>query len=267
MPFRKKSFRETLSEIMKRFSAGGIGDTYMQSILAIIRNEISRALPDDDSVKQTVRESLTKVFENVTNPRKLSANVPGVKEYTIAMVKPELRKLLDQKILQSVNLITLRRDEAVERTLARFQGWTTSIPPTGATKESIAEAKENILKSTARERFEWRRVTIDQGHKLSANVEAVVALQNGAIAAEWRSHWRDASYNARPDHKARDKKIYAIRGNDALRAGLMKRGKNGYWEDMTQPAEEPYCRCWARYINNLNDLPDDMLTEKGRKAL
>ena len=41
----------------------------------------------------------------------------------------------------------------------------------------------------------------------------------------------------------------------------------GYTDDMTQPAQEPYCRCWFRYINGLRQLPPEMLTEKGKFAL
>ena len=143
----------------------------------------------------------------------------------------------------------------------------TSIPPGGAAKESIAKAKENILKPTAQEKYEWRRVTIDQGHKLSANIASIVATQNGAIAGKWRSHWRDASYNYRPEHKERDGKIYAIRGNPALAAGLMKVGPAGYLDAITQPGEEVYCRCWVRYIHDISELPEDMLTAKGKKEL
>ena len=36
---------------------------------------------------------------------------------------------------------------------------------------------------------------------------------------------------------------------------------------MTQAAEEPFCRCFVVYINNLRDLPAEMLTAKGRKLL
>jgi hypothetical protein len=47
----------------------------------------------------------------------------------------------------------------------------------------------------------------------------------------------------------------------------MKPGPDGYTDQITQPAEEVNCRCYYEYIYNLADLPDEMLTEKGRKDL
>ncbi len=48
--------------------------------------------------------------------------------------------------------------------------------------------------------------------------------------------------------------------------GLITKG-DGYLDEITQPAEEPFCRCYGVYVNNLRDLPPEMLTEKGRRAL
>jgi hypothetical protein len=49
--------------------------------------------------------------------------------------------------------------------------------------------------------YEARRVMIDQNHKLIANIDNVIATSNNAIAAEWHSHWRQAGYDYREDHK------------------------------------------------------------------
>ncbi len=266
-PQRRKSFRATVSEAMRYFASGNVPPSMIPSWLAKLREAASRVLPTDEETHAKIQRILTTYFETMMKPAKISGLVPGVKEYTIAMVKPELRAELDRKIRQSADLIKLRREEAINRTLARFQGWMTSIPVTGATQESVTKAKEGILKPTAQEKYEWRRVTIDQGHKLSANIAAVIAIQNGAIAGVWRSHWRDPSYNYRPDHKARDQKTYAIRNNWAVQQGLMKAGPNGYLDEITQPGEEVYCRCWVRYIHDISELPEDMLTAKGKKEL
>jgi hypothetical protein len=33
------------------------------------------------------------------------------------------------------------------------------------------------------------------------------------------------------------------------------------------PAEEVFCQCRYKYIFNLRDLPDEMLTDKGRATI
>ena len=47
----------------------------------------------------------------------------------------------------------------------------------------------------------------------------------------------------------------------------MKPGRAGYTDEITQPAEEPFCRCYYVYLYSLGRVPDDMITKKGRAAL
>jgi hypothetical protein len=42
---------------------------------------------------------------------------------------------------------------------------------------------------------------------------------------------------------------------------------HGFTDDITAPAQEPFCRCYYRWLFNLRDLPDEMLTQAGRRAL
>ena len=112
-----------------------------------------------------------------------------------------------------------------------------------------------------------RRVLTDQGHKLNAALSDVLAKNSGAIAATWHSHWRQAGYDYRPDHKDRDGKFYLIRDSWAHKAGLVKAGSAGFFDDITQPGEEVYCRCTAVYVTALRGLPPEMLTEKGKAEL
>jgi hypothetical protein len=123
-----------------------------------------------------------------------------------------------------------------------------------------------VKKTQHRKTFEQRTADIDRGHKLVASEAAMEAMKNGAIAAEWHSHYRQPGYDYRLEHKERDGKIYAIRGNWAIERGLMNKGA-GYTDEITAPAEEHLCRCYYTYLNNIRDLPEDMLTEKGKQYL
>lgn len=126
---------------------------------------------------------------------------------------------------------------------------------------------DHIQKSAQQVDYEARRVMIDQSHKLIANIDNIIATSNNAIAAEWHSHWRQAGYDYREDHKERDKLVYLIRGNWAQKNGYVKAGSAGYLDAITQPGEEVFCRCYVTYLYNLRSIPEDMLTQKGRKFL
>lgn len=192
---------------------------------------------------------------------------PGVGRFTLERVKPRLRAELDRRLMASRELIKLNRAAAIEKTTQRFSGWATSIPAGGTDAADKVEVKATVRKALAQLPFEERRVAVDQGHKFVANLNNILAVDGGALAAEWHSHWRQANYNYRRDHKERDEHIYVIRGNWALAKGLMKMDGHGYTDEITAPGEEVFCRCSYRYIYSLRSLPPGMVTEKGRAEL
>lgn len=231
-----------------------------------LKDAAIKSLVPEHRVKQEMEKALNDVYARlVTNGGIVKAN-KSLSKFNIDKVRPKLRRELDRRIMASANLIKLNREESISNTLRRFQGWATAIPVGGSKAVDKVKEKQHIRKSLSRLPFEERRVVIDQAHKLASTINDIVAVDNGAIAAEWNSHWRQPGYNYRKDHKERDKKIYLIRGNWASQKRLIK-AKNGYTDQITQPGEEVFCRCNYKYLYNLRQLPDDMLTNKGKIAL
>ena len=192
---------------------------------------------------------------------------PGIARYTVERLKPAMRRELDRRIVSSADLIRLNRQEAIEKTLRRFAGWATSIPAGGTDAVDTIETKTELRKALKQLPFVERRVLIDQGHKMIAAVNQVVAEGGGALAMVWHSRWRVAGYDYREDHKERDRQVYAIRGNWALQKGLMRKGPAGYADEITKPAEEVFCQCSGQWLYSLRALPRDMLTDKGIEEL
>lgn len=234
---------------------------------AAIRLAIAGELPPLAETHRKLRASMSGHMNRALSPGNVRKLHPGIDLSIVDMLMPQFRASLDERILSAANLIKLNREQAIDQTLKRFAGWSSSIPAGGSKVPDAREARQHIAKPLRSQKYEERRVAIDQGHKLLASVNAVIAEQTGAIAARWRSHWRQPGYDYRPDHRERDEKIYAIRGNWAAQAGLMKKGPAGYLDDITQPGEEVFCRCYVVYLNALRDLPEDMLTKKGKAEL
>jgi hypothetical protein len=192
----------------------------------------------------------------------------GVSRVTIERIKPKLRAELDRRIMASADLIKLNRVQAREKTIQRFAGWATSIPVGGSDVVAKNPVKSEIRKSLAQLPFAERRVLIDQSAKLRASISDIVATDGGAIAATWHDHGaHDKTYNARPDHLARNGKVFAIRGNWAIEKGLMRAGPNGYTDEIEMVGELPLCRCSYAYHYALSQIPADMLTQAGRDEL
>lgn len=218
-------------------------------------------------VEDMMREGLSKIYMRLVQRGGLARLHQGAGRFTIQRVAPRLRSELDRRIMASAQLIRLNKQEAVEKTMRRLQGWITSIPAGGSEQVDQRAVRTQVAKPLRALPYEERRVLIDQGHKLSSSISAVVATDGGAIAAKWRSHWKQANYDYREDHKERDEHVYLIRGSWAHEKGLVKPGKDGFTDEITQPAEEIFCRCHYIYIYGLRSLPEDMVSDKGRAEL
>lgn len=218
-------------------------------------------------VQQAMSQAMHSIYRRMVDGGGYTQIHKGISRFTVERLKPKLRAELDRRLMANASLIKLNRDRMMEQTKQRFAGWATSVPTGGSRAVDKREVKENLKKSFQALPYEERRVLIDQSHKLTADINNIIAVDGGAIALTWKSHFRQAGYHFRPDHKARDGKVYAIRGNWAIEKGLMKKGPAGYYDEITAVGQEVFCRCAAQYHYNLRDLPSDMLTRKGEEAL
>lgn len=263
----KPNFYSVLTAAMKDLAEHGFdSEERLARWVRLLREAAVASMLPEHRMREELTKALTTTFRRLVEKGQILKAHPKINAFTLQRVEPMLRAELNRYIAASANLIRLNRAERVEATLRRFQGWGMSVP-VGGSSEGISGDRTRVRKALASLPFEERRVLIDQGHKLSSSISAVLATQGRAIAARWRSHWRQAGYDYREDHKDRDGHVYAIRGCWAIERGLMKPGPAGYSDKITQPAEEPFCRCGFEYVYSLSDLPGYMLTVAGRELL
>lgn len=232
-----------------------------------IRRAAEASLSPPHVIMDALRDTYGTIYRRLIERGDILRFHDGVGRFTLQQVAPQLRVELDKAILANADLIKLNRKQAVDKTLQRFSGWATSVPPGGTPAESKAKVKADVRKALAQLPYVERRCVIDQGNKFASSLNRVVAEGGGAIAAKWRSHFRQLGYNARKDHKERDGRIYIIRDSWAHKQGLVKKGKYGYTDEITQPSQEINCRCFYVYIYSISKLPSDLLTEKGHAKL
>jgi len=267
-PSINASFHEVLTAAVRDISENGYDDVArLDEWLKRLRYAAVADLPSPEEIQTRMQLAMQSVFNRTFSQSSVLKYHPGVPRFTIERLKPFARAELDRRILASTKLIKLNREQAVEKMLQRAAGWATSIPDQGSRTVDKVDVKEHIAKPIQQVKYEARRVSIDQGAKLVAAINEVVAQQNGVIAYRWRSHWRQAGYDYRPDHKERDQQIYLVRDSWAKEQGLVKTGSAGYYDDVTAAAQEPFCRCYVVALYALRDLPAEMLTTKGQKLL
>lgn len=225
-----------------------------------------RSMMSEAALQKALHRTFHRIYDSMLKGGYAKV-APGVSRFTVEQLRPKLRRELERRMMTSQQLIKLNRDASIEKIKQRFGGWASSIPAGGTRAVNNKDVSKNVRKALTQLPFEERRVMIDQGQKFFSDLAETIALDNEAIAARWHSHWRQPGYDYREDHKERDLVYFMIRGNWALEQGLIKPGPGGYTDEITRPGEEVFCRCDYEYIYNIRDLPDYMLTEKGRKSL
>lgn len=262
------TFFETVTAAIKDFEEHGFDSVERLAYWTdLIRKSAVDSLVSESTLNETLNRTLGGIYKRMIDDGQIVKAHPGIARFTIDRLKPKLRNELDRRMMVSRSLIKLNREQMVEKTVQRFAGWASSVPAGGSRAVDVKETKESLRKALTSLPFEERRCVIDQSAKFVSSLNDIIATDGGAIAGRWHSQWRRPGYQARVDHKERDHKVYAIRGNWALEKGLMKAGPNGYADQITMPGEEVFCSCSYQYLYTLRDLPDDMVTAKGRESL
>jgi len=262
------NFQETIAAAISDVEEHGYDsqariDGWLERIEQAARLAMLPEAQVQELLNRTIRGIYTKM---ITRKGALSLH-KGISSFTLDQVKPKLHAELERRIMASANLIKLNREQMLAKTKQRFTGWATSIPAGGSDAVDKRQVKEDLKKALKQLPYEERRVLIDQGHKFTSALNSIIATDGGAIAATWHSHFRQPGYDYREDHKERDGHVYLIRDCWAQQQGLVKVGKDGYTDQITEPGEEVFCRCAYSYIYAIRSLPEVMLTAKGREAL
>jgi hypothetical protein len=262
------TFFETVTAAIKDFEEFGFDSVERLAYWTDrIRKSAADSLIPEYVLEETLNKSLRGIYKKMITDGQIVKTHVGVSRFTIERVSPKLRDELERRLMVSRNLIKLNREQAVEKAVQRMAGWASSIPAGGSRAVEVKDVKENIRKALTSLPFEERRCIIDQSAKFVSSLNDIIATDGGAIAGRWHSQWRRRGYSYRVDHKERDQKVYAIRGNWAIEKGFMKAGPDGYTDQITKPGEEVFCSCSYQFLYNIRDLPDDMVTAKGRESL
>ena len=258
------TFFQVINSAIAEFLQYGFDDVKrLEYWLGKIKVSANAHLLPERVMQQKMEKALHGAFNRLVTKNGLVSK--DVSKYDVTKLSGKLRQELDRRIVASANLIKDDREQSIRMVLRRFEGWATSIPAGGTKIKPTPKEKAGIKKGMSDIGFKQRRVIIDQTHKLIANINDIVAVDNGAIGATWHSHWRQMNYDYREDHRERDEKIYVIRNSWAVKEGYIN-PINGYTDDITSPGEEVFCRCNYVYLYHLRQVKD-LLTPKGLLAL
>lgn len=205
----------------------------------------------------------------------------GLRGWKLRDLRPKLEKELRARINFSNSLIQLTNSEHSRKINQRFIGWTSSKGEDTSAK-GLAEALQ-IGATFTKARRHQKRVLGDQTRKMLSNFDSIVAEEHKAIAFIWKTR-RDNRVVGNPsgknpkvtnpevhgDHYHRQDKLYFLHDTWVIKKKLVDtRSKQFAWADFKDgmPGQPINCRCYATYIYDLGDIPEELLTDLGEKYL
>ena len=133
--------------------------------IVILRQAALEHMIPETELEAQLRRVLAGAYERLVERASVLKFHKGVDRFTLARIKPRLRKELDRRIVAAADLIQLNREQTINDTIRRFQGWATSIPEGGTRVADRIGVKNTIRSELASTSFRERRVLIDQGHR------------------------------------------------------------------------------------------------------
>lgn len=204
-------------------------------------------------------------------------NNKGLKGWRVYKLKNRLRKALRERITSSLMLIKTQNETRMQTLRSRFLNWLTTPKENRKPIKSVMK----VSKLAADKDRHFKMILADQTRKMINNFDNIVAEEYNAIGFYWKTRRDDrvvgkpGGKNPKPspahgDHYVRQDKFYFFHKNWAIEKGYINtKHKDFAWADFDDgmPGQPINCRCYAYNIYELEDIPSNLLTEKGKNYI
>lgn len=206
---------------------------------------------------------------------------PGLNTYRLQEIKKPLRQELQVRTGYALALIKTQTEQNLNKLKGRFIDWINQ-QTLGDDKQSLKEMLD-LDKLRYQNKRHQQFIITDQYHKMIGNFDDIVANHFEALGFIWKNRkdkrvaGNPTGINPKPDknspmhgnHWVRENKIYLYEQSWAKTAKLIKAPDGYEVSDLKDgpPGMPIGCRCYRVNLYELNELPKDYLTEKGKKYL
>ncbi|HDZ5024824.1 TPA: hypothetical protein RTG57_001780 [Campylobacter jejuni] len=191
----------------------------------------------------------------------------GLSTYKLSDLNLDFKKQYKSQLVYSLNLIKSQNEENLNKLKNRFYDWV-NLKTVGDDKVKL-QSLTKLPRSDKKIRF----ILKDQTNKLSASMDGLVADRYNPIAFQWKTR-NDNKVVGKPggkypgkgvpgihgDHWARKDQYYYFEKNENVKFLNVSKFK-GKASDIKDgmPGIPIGCRCYAKFIYTLEDLPKDLV--------
>lgn len=208
--------------------------------------------------------------------RNCKNNNIGLRTYKLKDLDDDFLKAYKTRQELSLSLIKTQNDEVMLKLRRRFLDWMT-----------LADTRNKaFLKEMTAVPLQSKRVKFilkDQTNKLIGNMDNIIAEKYDAICFQWKTRnnnrvvGRPGGLYPKPtnpqmhgDHWGRRDKYFYYPNNEFVKKGYLNLSKFVSASDEIEdglPSMPIGCRCYAKNIYELSDVPKELLSKKGLEYL
>ena len=190
----------------------------------------------------------------------------NLSEHEFSTLLPEIRNATRDCIRRYYEHSSKYRDYQADLFERLLDDFLLLIPKRGTRAKEI-KSKISEIKVEAKCLMKWNELfAVLKQSALVSEIDYVFTLKSNPLAAIWHYNELDENceYPMAHNHQEFNKNIYAVRGNEAIKRGLMNTGA-GFVDEIIRPQQEIGCMCYFQWVYSLRDLPQEMLTMKGKQ--
>lgn len=274
-------FKKTINWVKSRIDRGILNNTSIDTLeegISILKSEYKkeakRFLRDLE-----VKKLFEKEYKDLISDNELAERHEGLNAYRLKDLKPELRKKVKQKILNSLLLIKNNQEKILPSLISRLSNFCTidaedirGVIPSDKTFEEYLRGGEELDKMQDHAQF----VILDQMHKMREAIDSAIRDSLGAFAVIWHTQL-DKKVTGYPggvnkpskehgDHYKREGKLYVLASSKEFQEGYIT---GDIYEQLDDGGVGVAigCRCYLTSIYYLEDMPKKNLTKKGLEWL
>lgn len=278
---QKKIFSKTLEWVNERIDMGRLDSTssdILELASGTLRQEVREYFKQQRKDKK-INDSLKHGYYDFLDIG--LKNHKGITKATFNSYKKDFRKELENRIANSFSLIRNKDNEIIAGLSSRFLNWVTINSPDVRGKNTNEDSLLNFLdfgKENGISEDHLKFIIKDQNRKMLASFDSIIAEKNKAIACIWHNRkdkrvvgnpagiYPKSESKSHGNHWEREGNIYILKNGWAYQKGYVKGKLYESLEDGGVGVSIG-CRCYLEYIYNLEDLPQENLTKKGKEVL
>lgn len=238
----------------------------IDSGISLIRDEFKRDLNENNkNVRSYMNKKYISFLKNdFRKNHKISA-------YDMRDVSPEFRKILEKRVLNSLNAIKIKDKKLLLELESRFVEFMMNDKD-----KTIKNLRENLrANETIKQSKNYvRNILRDQATRMNDDIDYTNGMLNGAIGLIWHTQ-EDNRVVGNPsgkypignelhnNHYKRNNVFFALKDSYATKKGLLNASIFEDLEDIKNAGRAINCRCDYEYIYDLRDVPSMYLSKKG----